>query len=60
MVSLSKWKYLVNSRTLRKLGGGSLKERGLISNFDSEGSGLIQRGGLHRAFMVSFSKVKRS
>ena len=44
VVSLSRWKYLVNSRTLHKLEGG-LIERGLISNFDS-GEGLIREGGL--------------
>ena len=33
---------MVNSRICIR--GGGLKERGLISNFDSEGRGLLERG----------------
>ena len=36
-------KYLVNSRILYK-GGGLKREGGLISNFDSQGRGLLERG----------------
>ena len=35
-------KYLVNSRILYK--GGLKREGGLISNFDSQGRGLLERG----------------
>ena len=42
--------------------GGLNRETGLTSNFDSEGRGLIERGGLNGAFTVDilFFKLQQA
>ena len=54
---LSKWKYLVNYRTLHTWGG--LKREGeLISNFDEEGRGLLERGFNREGGLIEVLRYK--